>query len=197
MAAPIDSTTTLLCRFKQDDSQAFNQLIERTNASLRRLARRMLSGFVDLRNQHETDDILLAAEFRLYNAMLKAKPTDPSHFYNLARRHIKWELLDLARKYRGPSRPGNHLELGLSSGKLAHTAAKPGSLGSVFDSVDLFDTIEALPDDEREVCYLKAYFGYSLHEIAEIVGVCVKTVQRRFLAARLALSERLFDDAPN
>ena len=50
--------------------------------------------------------------------------------------------------------------------------------------------IEGLPEDEREVFELVRIQGLTHAEAAEVLGVSVKTVQRRLNRARLLLAER-------
>ena len=60
--------------------------------------------------------------------------------------------------------------------------------------------IEGLPEDEREVFELVRIQGLTHAEAAGVVGVSVKTVQRRLNRARLLLAEQLADlrpDAPD
>ena len=56
--------------------------------------------------------------------------------------------------------------------------------------------IEALPEAEREVFDLVRIQGLTRAEAAAIVGVSVKTVQRRLNRARLVLAEQLADLRP-
>ena len=56
--------------------------------------------------------------------------------------------------------------------------------------------IEGLPEAEREVFELIRIQGLSHAEAAGVVGVAVKTVQRRLNRARLLLAEQLADLRP-
>ncbi len=56
--------------------------------------------------------------------------------------------------------------------------------------------IEALPEVEREVFDLVRIQGLTYGEAAEVVGISVKTVQRRLNRARLLLAEQLADLHP-
>jgi RNA polymerase sigma-70 factor (ECF subfamily) len=57
--------------------------------------------------------------------------------------------------------------------------------------------IEGLPEDEREVFELVRIQGLPYAEAAGVVGVSVKTVQRRLNRARLLLAEELADLRPD
>jgi RNA polymerase sigma-70 factor (ECF subfamily) len=56
--------------------------------------------------------------------------------------------------------------------------------------------IEGLPEAEREVFDLVRIQGLTRTEAAVVVGVSVKTVQRRLNRARLLLGEQLADLRP-
>jgi RNA polymerase sigma-70 factor (ECF subfamily) len=56
--------------------------------------------------------------------------------------------------------------------------------------------IEALPEDEREVFDLVRIQGLTHAEVAGLIGVVEKTVQRRLNRARLLLAEQLADLCP-
>ena len=64
----------------------------------------------------------------------------------------------------------------------------------------MFSAIEGLPGDDREVFELVRIQGLTYSEAAAVIGVSVKTVQRRLNRARLLLAEQLADlrpDAPD
>jgi RNA polymerase sigma-70 factor (ECF subfamily) len=61
----------------------------------------------------------------------------------------------------------------------------------------MIGAIEGLPDDEREVFDLVGIHGLTHVEVATVVGVSEKTVQRRLNRARLLLAERLADLRPD
>ena len=56
--------------------------------------------------------------------------------------------------------------------------------------------IEGLPEEDREVFELVRFQGLTHVETANVVGVSVKTVQRRLNRARLLLAEELADLRP-
>ena len=60
----------------------------------------------------------------------------------------------------------------------------------------MLGAIEGLPEEEREVFDLVRILGLTYAEAAGVVGVSVKTVQRRLNRARLLLVEQLADLRP-
>ena len=61
----------------------------------------------------------------------------------------------------------------------------------------VLEAIEGLPEDEREVFDLVGIQGLTQAEVATVVGVSEKTVQRRLGRARLLLAEQLADLCPS
>ncbi len=53
---------------------------------------------------------------------------------------------------------------------------------------EIHAAIDQLPEQEREVCDLFWYQGFTQREIAETLGLSVETVKRRWRAARLRLA---------
>jgi RNA polymerase sigma-70 factor (ECF subfamily) len=61
----------------------------------------------------------------------------------------------------------------------------------------MLEAIDCLPEDEREVFDLVRIQGLTYAEVAGVVGVSEKTVQRRLNRARLLLAEQLADLCPD
>jgi RNA polymerase sigma-70 factor (ECF subfamily) len=61
----------------------------------------------------------------------------------------------------------------------------------------MLSAIEGLPEEEREVFDMVRILGLTHAEVAAIVGVSEKTVQRRLNRARLLLAEQLADLRPS
>jgi DNA-directed RNA polymerase specialized sigma24 family protein len=71
------------------------------------------------------------------------------------------------------------------------------------DNVDELDDwrrfheeVEKLPIEEREVISLRFYHGWSEPDIADLFGVTERTVQRRWVAGCVRLSEALGGKLP-
>ena len=58
------------------------------------------------------------------------------------------------------------------------------------------ETVEALPDEQREVFNLLWYEALTQPEAASVLGVSQRTVGRRWLAARCAVFEALDGQSP-
>jgi RNA polymerase sigma factor (sigma-70 family) len=191
-----------LDRLRQGDASARSALLECACERLTRLSRKMLKGFPRVRRWEETDDVLQNALVRLRRALEKTSPESVRSFLNLAAVQIRRELIDLARQYDGPTGMAAHHESQLPS---------DGSRESPADRVATADTndpacleawssfhhcVESLTDEDREVFELLWYQGLTQGQAAEILGVSEKTINRRWVAARMRLGMTMGNRLP-
>ena len=193
-----------LDRLRGGDQAARAELLGCACERLRKLARKMLKGYPNVRRWEQTDDVLQNAALRLHRTLQQLPVGTARDFFRLAALHIRRELLDLARHYYGPQGQGAH-----------HTSWDPEGSASAEDDSGLLapadlsqepsrlaawgefhEQIWALPDEEREAFDLLWYQSLSQAEAAEILGVSERTVKRRWLSARLALREALQGEIP-
>ena len=134
----------------------------------------------------QVEELLSAVVERLLKAMRETRPATVRQFFGLANQHVRWELNDLARRLdeRGP-----FVELP------ERLLAAPQSSGSGLspNARRMLEAIENLPEDEREAFSLVRIQGMSQTETANLLGVSVKTVQRRLNRSLLLLAEKLSD----
>jgi RNA polymerase sigma-70 factor (ECF subfamily) len=135
-----------------------------------------------------SEELLSAVVERLLKAMREARPGNVRQFFAIANQHMRWELNDLARRLDEQT-PAVPIPDGL---------AVMDSTGSQISPVArrLFQAIEDLPEEEQEVFSLLHVQGLTRGEAAEILGVSVKTVQRRANRAVLLLSQSVGDLRP-
>jgi RNA polymerase sigma-70 factor (ECF subfamily) len=138
----------------------------------------------------ETDELLGGVVAGLLRALQTIRPQTVRQFFALANQHMRWQLNDLARRLDEQPAPSALPEAGV--------AAPPASTASGLspDGRRVLGAIEGLPEEEREVFDLVGIQGLTHAEAAAVVGVSVKTVQRRLNRARLLLAERLADLRP-
>lgn len=142
------------------------------------------------------DEMLSAVVERLIKAMRQVRPETPRQFFALATKHMRWELNDLARRLDSRAR---EVELDASIAAGAAFAASAESSGDALTpgAVRMLDAIDGLPDDAREVFDLVRIQGLSHTEVAEVLGVSTKTVQRRLQQSLLLLADALGDLSPH
>jgi RNA polymerase sigma-70 factor (ECF subfamily) len=139
----------------------------------------------------QTDELLGGVVAGLLTALRKVHPQTVRQFFALANQHMRWQLNDLARLLDEQPRTAPLAESGIAS----PLNSSDSCLGQ--DARRMLAAIESLPEDEREVFELVRIQGLSHAEAAGIVGVSVKTVQRRLNRARLLLAEQLADLRPD
>jgi RNA polymerase sigma-70 factor (ECF subfamily) len=138
----------------------------------------------------ETDELLGGVVAGLLSAMRTTRPPTVRQFFALANQHMRWQLNDLARRLDKQPAAVALAESGV--------AAPPSSTASGLtpDGRRMLGAIESLPEEEREIFDLVGIQGLTHAEAAAVVGVSLKTVQRRLNRARLLLAEQLADLRP-
>jgi RNA polymerase sigma-70 factor (ECF subfamily) len=138
----------------------------------------------------ETDELLDGVVAGLLTALKKVRPESVRQFFALANQHIRWQLNDIARRLDEQPQVSPLAE--------SRVPAPPSSTDSCLspDGRRMWQAIDGLPEDEREVFELVCIQGLTHAEVAGVVGVSEKTVQRRLNRARLMLAEQLADLRP-
>ncbi len=175
---------------RQGDADARNRVVIHVCERLRLLTRKMLRGYPTVKRWSETDDVLQNAMLRLHRSLSEVQPESPRQFYGLAATQIRRELIDLARHFNGPQGIGaNHHT---DDGKICESSpgAEPENLETW---TEFHQAVEALPEDQRDVVSLLWYEDLSQPEAAEVLGISLATLKRRWQVARLALFDRMKD----
>jgi RNA polymerase sigma factor (sigma-70 family) len=138
----------------------------------------------------QPDELLDAVVARLLKAMRSVRPQTVRQFFALVNQHMRWELNDVARRL---DEQPTVVEL-----RDDLVPAPPASSGSVPTPAGfrILKTIDELPEDEREVFGLIHVQGLAQGEAADVVGVSIRTVQRRLNRALLLLAQELDDLRP-
>ena len=161
----------------------------------------MADGFQRLRRWEAADDVVQNASVRLCRTLRETVPDSPRSFFRLAALQIRRELLDLARHYYGPMGQGqNHASVAAGrDDSHAPAVLDPPSTGShgpeaLARWTDFHRIVGELPEQEREVFDLLWYQDMRQDEAARLLGVDVRTLQRRWRRARLALAAAMRAD---
>jgi RNA polymerase sigma-70 factor (ECF subfamily) len=189
----------LLERLQAGDERARGELLGHAAERLRHLSRKMLRRFPRLRRWEQTDDVLQNATLRLHRALAEASPESPRHFYNLAALQVRRELLDMSRHHFGPLGQAAHHHSedgGEEGGPLAEEPDGAEEPATLEGWARFHEQVEALPEPEREAFNLLWYEGLTQEQAAEVLGVGLRTVKRRWQKARLLLYEALHGEPP-
>jgi len=190
-------TNCLVNDLRADDPVTFNRLINHTYQRLELLTHRMLRTFGGVRRWDETGDVLHKALLRLQDALTKMECTSDRHFYHVAAMYIRWELLDLAEKYRGPHGFAANHHSDSSGGALVRAADPASGPDNLLQWADFHRKVKDLPPELGEVFDLMWVHGKTRKEIADTLDVSVDVVKKRWLKVRLALDEACNGEAPN
>jgi RNA polymerase sigma-70 factor (ECF subfamily) len=193
MPDPGGETTRLLGRLGAGDERARDDLIAHACERLRNLAARMLrDDFPRLCRWEQTDDVLQNALIRLCRALSATTVESSEHFWKLAARLIRLELLDLIRHHSGPQADAanHHTDRAGAAddpgGALARQAAA-AEPSSAAQWQEFLAQVQALPEEEQRVFDLLWVEELSQEQAAAILDVSIRTVKRRWQSARLRL----------
>jgi len=203
--SPSEETRLAACleRLAAGDATAREELIGIACERMREIAHRMLRSFPGVRRWDETDDVVQNAAMRLFRAVSQITPRDPRGFIGLAAVQSRRELLDLARKHSGPeSYAANHETNGRQIDgdyrpKIdeAHAPLEPSDRLERW--TQLHEAVAGLPDEERELFHLVWYLGLDQDEASKLLGCSVRTVKRRWDAAKRHLAAAMRGDPPD
>jgi RNA polymerase sigma-70 factor (ECF subfamily) len=189
-------------RLRQGDEAARDGLIGAANERLLGLTRTMLRDYPGVKRWEQSGDVMQNALIRLCRALEAIRPQTQADFFRLATLQIRRELIDLARHYYGPeglgANYGSQAPAGLE--ETQRSAAQPSQ--STYDPrrlaawAEFHKQAEALPAEEREVFDLLWYQELGQNEAAEILGISLATLKRRWQAARRMLHDLLKGELP-
>lgn len=176
--------TALLVRWSDGDEAAFERLVALAYDDLRAIAHRRL---------RSSDGSGLATTALVHEAYLRLVGHSGHHWDNRARffafvskamRHI---LVDHARAAAAERRGGGAVHLGLDQ-------VSPADAGPGPEVLDVHAAIEQLTTRHprmARVVELRFFGGFSMPEVAEVLDVSVRTVEREWTRARAYLLDSL------
>jgi len=181
---------SILAEAGRKRSAAYDQILEIAMERLRILTHEMMRGYPSLARWEQTDDVFQEVVIRLYRTLKKVQPQSARHFFGLAAQQVRRTLIDLARHHFGPlATAANHeSHFGLAELPPPASESTDGPV-TLAEWAEFHEQIEKLPEEPRDVFSLIWYTGATHAEAAKILEVSTKTVQRRFLQARLLLTE--------
>jgi RNA polymerase sigma factor (sigma-70 family) len=182
----------LLDRHRQGDTQARNELLERSYNRLLKIASTLFQeDFSGLRGRHDLESVVDETWMSLRRALETTQPETADGFFGLVFLKVRQALLQIANRQR------RH-DLRRRDGPL--DAGEPEAL-DVFDRPDTTNEprrlailtefhcqVDKLPADERRVFELHYYLGLTQEETARLIEVHPRQVSRLWLkaAGRLA-----------
>lgn len=166
------------------DAAARRELLAHAYQRLQLLAARIFhDDFPRLRQEHGTGSVLHEAVIRLFRALEQVHPKTTREFFLLAGQHLRWVLLDMARKPRPVSLEPD-----------ADVPQEPGAADNPANELlrrELHEQIERLAPKEREIVHCLIYLGLTQAETARLLEMHPKQVSRLWLQTRLSLAKWL------
>ncbi len=152
----------------------------------------MLRGFPAVKRWEQTNDVLSRVVITLLTALKSVRPASTREFLGLASCHVRWALLRLKKELiENSDGPGyRHQSPGSYEGEWPPAVACTNQ-----PLWKIQHLVEKLPDPVREVFELHFYLGLPKNDIASLLELDARTVQRRWLAAQEQFKALLSDGA--
>jgi RNA polymerase sigma factor (TIGR02999 family) len=182
---PAGEVTRLLHVVRGGDRAAFDRVFALVYDELRSVAQHQLRGSRDGQALHATE--LVNELYLKLVGQAEVEWQSRAHFYAIAARAMRQILVDLARR-RNTSKRGGEWARTTLTGKGIATAT---TLEEILALDELLDQLE---ERQRQVVELRFYGGLREDEIAEVLGVSTRTVQREWVKARAWLYRALYPD---
>jgi RNA polymerase sigma-70 factor, ECF subfamily len=178
--------TALLGAFRDGKPAAEARLMELTYRELRKIARGLMRRERSTRTL-QTTDLLHEAYLRLVDHA--AIPwRDRAHFFQVAAHLMRQILVDHARKRHASKRGGGAAEISLDRA-LDIAEAQSADLLALEEALS---RLEALNDRQCQVVEMRFFAGMSEDEIAGVLNVSARTVNREWRMARAWLYQELY-----
>jgi RNA polymerase sigma factor (TIGR02999 family) len=184
--APDDGDITgILMRIREGESGAFEELIGRVYKMLRRLAAAQMRRE---RPDHTLQPTVLVHE--VYMRLMNSKPLqveNRSHLFATAVQLMRRMLIDHARAKHAEKRGGAPVTLTLDEAQIVslHSADE---LLAVHEALD---RLAVLAPRQAQIVELRFFGGLSIDEIATLLDIVPRTVDRDWRAARVWLRREL------
>ncbi len=192
----------LVGRMRRGELEAAEVLVSSVYERLVCLSRKMLrSSSAVVQRWEQTEDLAHASWIRIQRALQDdtLKLQDDMHFFRLAAKHIRFELIDMYRKHSG----ANGLAANYQSARLASNDSQQLNDGERFSANitgepsrlaawgEFHRLVEELPEQEKTIVDLLWYQGLTQQAAAKLLGVDVKTVKRRWRDIKINLADKL------
>jgi len=181
----VSDVTQILDRVQQGDAKAAEELLPLVYEELRRLAAHKMAS--------EVPGQTLQPTALVHEAWLRLSQQADSHwqnreqFYAVAAEVMRRILIDRARR-RQSRKHGGHLQ---RTDLDAVELSSPGDDAVVLQIHDALERLAAEDREKAEVVKLRFFVGLENSEIASILGVSEKTVQRHWSFAKVWLYRAL------
>lgn len=185
---PAGEVTRLLVAVRSGQPDALDRLVPLVYDELRALARRQLRRESDGHTLHPT--ALVHEAYVKLNAGGAVAAADRAHFLAIASRAMRQVLVDHARR-RNTAKRGEGWDRTTLSGV---AELVPAGDRTPQQLLALDHALESLDPRQRQVVECRFFGGMEEQEIADALGLSVRTVRRDWVKARAWLYRELYSD---
>jgi RNA polymerase sigma factor (TIGR02999 family) len=182
----MDEVTQILSSIEQGDRQASEKLLPLVYEELRRLAAHRMAQEPPGQTLQATA-LVHEAYLRLVDTEVRQKWDHRGHFFAAAAEAMRRILVDNARRKRRPKHGGDQARVELDEAQIG-TGIDEEKLLQVHE---LLDQLAAEDSSKAEVVKQKFFVGLSNAEVAVVLGVSEKTVNRHWRYAKAWLYSRI------
>lgn len=197
-----DSTTVhlrrCLNRLADNDAAARTELVTYSQKRLADLANRMFQGFPSFRFREQSDDLLQESMLRLRNSLEEIRPITVLGFMGLAALQMRRVLCDLARNYSRKNFELDEFHAISSTGIRKDGVGEQSAIDDAKNAPDelacwwqFHQAADELSQPYRTAFDLLFYHELPRIDVAMIMGISVRQVQRYWNYARLKLSKKM------
>ncbi|MCW5982869.1 MAG: sigma-70 family RNA polymerase sigma factor [Bryobacteraceae bacterium] len=180
------AVTRLLSLVRQGDGEAREKLFVEIQAELRRIAGRQLRRETPGRTLQPT--ALVNEAYLKLAGHLDLEWANRAHFFAVAARAMRQVLIDRARERLAQKRGGGADRTTLTGAALGFEV----ELDEMLALNEALDRLEKLDPRLRQVVEYRFFGGLEEKEIAELLGVTTRTVERYWTRARAWLYKELY-----
>jgi len=177
-------TTDVLAELRANERGTLDRLVPLVYEELRGIAHRHLA--IDRGGTLQTTALVHEVYLKLVDQS-QARWNDRAHFMALASRAMRHILLDRAKARLALKRGGDQRPLDLDE----ETIAVDDQPAAMVQLNDALDELEAIEPRLARVVECRFFAGLADDEIAEALGIAVRTVQRDWTKARVFLRRAL------
>jgi RNA polymerase sigma factor (TIGR02999 family) len=182
---PDTQITQLLIELRGGRREAFDELFELVYEQICDMAHRRMSRQA---RGATLDTVALVSEayLKLYDAE-KLTLADRQHFFRVVATAMQFVIVDHARRNLSKKRGGDLRRVDLDATALP-IEERPELVIALSDALE---KLQLLDERQAHIVQLKFFFGYSTEEVADILRLGTRTVERDWRHARAALKVEL------
>lgn len=180
-----EGVTKLLLDWSNGSTQALEELAQTVQQELRKLARHYIRGE---KTGHLLESVALVNEawLRLFDWQ-QISWQNRAHFFGIAAQIMRRILVDEARRRDRQKRGGGAFQVSLSGAE----NEKVWRDEELISLDDVLDSLSALDQRKGRIIELRFFAGLSIEEIAEVLSISMRTVQRELRLAQTWLYHEL------